>query len=61
LETTIELKKLNSDVRIIAISGGGMTDPKIYLNLASKLGAVATFTKPVNNKVLLSTIKEILS
>lgn len=61
LETIRELKKLNSDVRIIAISGGGITDPKIYLNLAAKLGAVCTFAKPVDNEILLSTIKKLLS
>jgi DNA-binding response OmpR family regulator len=61
LETIRELKKLNSDVRIIAISGGGIADPKIYLTLAAKLGAVNTFFKPVDNEILLSTIKEILS
>ena len=61
LETIRELKKLNYDVRIIAISGGGIADPKIYLTLAAKLGAVRTFTKPVDNEILLSTIKEILS
>jgi len=61
LETIRELKKLNPDVRIIAISGGGITDPKMYLDLASKFGAVRTFSKPIDNEILLSAIKEILS
>jgi DNA-binding response OmpR family regulator len=61
LETIRELKKSNPDVPIIAISGGGITDPKMYLNLASKFGAVRTFAKPVDNDILLSTIKEILA
>ncbi|MBU1387798.1 MAG: hypothetical protein KKE62_06275 [Proteobacteria bacterium] len=61
METIRELKKLNSDVRIIAISGGGITDSKIYLNLAAKLGAICTFIKNVGNEILISTIKEILS
>ena len=33
------------NVQIIAITGGGAVDPKIYLNLALKLGAVRTFAK----------------
>ena len=61
LETIRELKKLNPDVPIIAISGGGIQDPKMYLDLASKFGAIRTFAKPVDNEILLSTIKEILS
>lgn len=61
LESIRELKKIQPDVKIIAISGGGIADPKIYLDLASKFGAVRTFPKPVDNEILLSTIKEILS
>lgn len=61
LETIKELIELDSGVRIIAISGGGRADPKIYLNMAEKLGAVCTFCKPVDNEVLLSTIEELLS
>jgi len=60
LETIRDLKKLNPHVPIIAISGGGITDPKMYLDLASKFGAFRTFSKPIDNEILLSTIKEIL-
>ncbi len=51
---------MSPNVPIIAISGGGITDPKMYLNLASKFGAVRTFSKPIDNKILLSAIKELL-
>ncbi len=61
LETIRELKQINPEVQIIAISGGGITDPKMYLGLASKFGAVQTFSKPVDNKTLISAINEILS
>ncbi|MBU1387826.1 MAG: response regulator [Proteobacteria bacterium] len=61
IETIKDLKALNPDARIIAISGGGINDPKIYLNLAAKLGTICTFVKPVDNEILLSTIKKILS
>jgi YesN/AraC family two-component response regulator len=61
LETIRELKKINPDVEIIAISGGGSADPKIYLKIASNLGAIHTFTKPVDNEILLSKIKELLA
>jgi len=61
LETIEEIKILNPDVKIIGISGGGTLDPEIYLNLASKLGVDRTFAKPIDNDILLSTIKEMLS
>ena len=61
LETIRELKKSKPYVPIIAIPGGGLTDPKLYLNLALRFGAVHLFAKPIDNDILLSTIKEILS
>jgi len=61
LETIGELKELNSDVKIIAISGGGVGYPEIYLDLASGFGAVRTFLKPINNNELLSTIKDLIA
>ncbi len=61
LETIRDIKKSNPHVPIIAISGGGITNPKMYLDLASKFGAVRTFSKPIDNKILLSAVKEILS
>jgi YesN/AraC family two-component response regulator len=61
LETIRELKKIDPDVKIIALSGGGLGDPKMYLNMASTFGAVRTFNKPVDNDILISNIKEILS
>lgn len=60
LETIRELNKINPDVNIVAISGGGITDPKMYLDMALKFGAVRAFEKPIDNNLLLSTLKEIL-
>lgn len=61
LETIRELKKINPNVQIIAISGGGSNDPAMYLEFASQFGALHTFKKPIKNETLLSTIKKILS
>jgi DNA-binding NtrC family response regulator len=61
LETIKELRKLDPEVKIIAISGGGIVDPKMYLDLASKFGAIRTFAKPFDSDILLLTIKEVLS
>jgi YesN/AraC family two-component response regulator len=61
IELIREIKKINPNAQIIAISGGGITYPKLYLDLAGKFGAARTFSKPVDNAILISTIKEILS
>lgn len=61
LESIRELKKFDPDVQIIAISGGGIQTPRMYLDLASKFGAVRAFAKPIEDGILLSAIEEILS
>ncbi len=60
LETIREIRKLNTDIKIIAISGGGLMDQKMYLGMAKKFGAHHIFTKPVDNDELLSTVKRLL-
>ncbi len=61
LETIKGIKKMNPDMKIIAISGGGFIDPKTYLYMAEKFGAEKTFAKPVNNEELLLTVKNLLT
>lgn len=46
IETIIELRKLNPELKIIAISGGGRGKAGDYLQLATKLGARFTLAKP---------------
>ena len=60
IETIQELKKDFSDIKIIAISGGGRLGPQDYLHLAKMLGAQRTLTKPIELPELLKTIKELL-
>ena len=61
LEFIREIKAMDSNAQIIAISGGGTIDPQMYLDLARKFGAVRTFSKPIDNAILISAIKEILT
>ncbi len=61
IETILELKKLDPDVKIIAISGGGVTEPEMYLDLARRFGAARAFTKPVDNKTLINAVNELLA
>jgi CheY-like chemotaxis protein len=56
----IELKKEFPDVKIIAMSGGGLNKPEGYLEGAKKLGAQRTLTKPIDRDELLRTVSDTL-
>jgi DNA-binding response OmpR family regulator len=56
----IDLKKEFPDVKIIAMSGGGLNKPEGYLKGAQKLGAVCTLTKPIDREEMLKAVKDIL-
>jgi DNA-binding response OmpR family regulator len=51
-----EVKAQYSQMHIIAISGGGRSDPVGYLDLSEDLGAEISFAKPIDNEALLMTI-----
>ncbi|MCW5588792.1 MAG: response regulator [Legionellales bacterium] len=51
-----EVKESHPDLKIVAISGGGRSDPIGYLDLSEELGADISFAKPVEPKALLMTI-----
>lgn len=55
-----EVKRLHPDMEVIAISGGGRSDPIGYLDLSEELGASISFAKPVDNSALLMTIDLLL-
>ena len=56
----IELKKEFPDVKIIAMSGGGLNKPEGYLKGAQKLGAVCTLTKPIDREGMLRAVRKTL-
>jgi len=56
----IDLKKEFPDVKIIAMSGGGLNRPEGYLRGAQKLGAACTLSKPINRQELLRAVKDTL-
>lgn len=59
IETIIELKHIDPEVKIIAISGGGKIRAYDYLKMASDLGAVSVMEKPINTHDLLLKINEL--
>ena len=56
----IDLKKEFPDVKIIAMSGGGLNKPDGYLKGAKKLGAACTLTKPIDREEMLKVVKDTL-
>ena len=56
----IDLKKEFPDVKIIAMSGGGLNKPDGYLKGAKKLGASCTLTKPIDREEMLRAVRDIL-
>ena len=60
LATITELKQMDPNVSIIAMSGGGMSNETKYLQVARVMGAKKTFVKPFQMEKLLDTIEDIL-
>jgi len=61
LETIREMKRLGSDLKNIAMSGGGRVSPQNYLNSASLFGASGTLGKPFSQKQMISAVQGLLS
>ncbi|MCK5042185.1 MAG: response regulator [Sphingomonadales bacterium] len=61
METIIDIKKFNSDTKIIAISGQGWSSGVSYLEMAERLGANATISKPFTRQDLMDTVAEVMA
>lgn len=59
VEAIQQLRQSFPNVKIIAISGGGLASPDYYLKIARKLGADKTLKKPFTFPELLDTIHEL--
>ena len=60
LETIREMKRLRSDLKIIAMSGGGKVSSDNYLNTAKIFGASKILTKPFSQKQMISAVQDLL-
>ncbi len=61
LETIVDLRREFPDLKIIAISGGGLDGQNNYLNAARLCGATLTFRKPFKNQELLDAVNGLLN
>lgn len=60
IETIMTLRRLAPDLPVIAYSGGGRIGPEGYLDIARKIGAARTFTKPLVLADLLVAVRDLL-
>ena len=60
MESIMGLRGDFPGVKIIAISGGGLTGPEFYLPAAKGIGAQKTMTKPVDRKKVLEALRQLL-
>ncbi len=60
METIQELLRLKSDLKIVAISGGGRVNPLDYLKIARMMGAVEKLAKPFSGDELISVVERLI-
>jgi len=60
LETIREMKKIRSDLKIIAMSGGGKISADNYLETAKIFGASLVLEKPFSQKTMVDAVIELL-
>jgi len=59
IETILDLRRTNPELKVIAISGGGRSTPDNYLHSAKLLGADRTIRKPFTNEEILAAVTEL--
>jgi CheY-like chemotaxis protein len=61
LELIMSLRKINKEIKIIAMSGGGRSGPENYLPIAKQMGSKAVLKKPFSIELLQQTVNQILA
>lgn len=56
----VDLRRINPKVRIVAMSGGFAYDPKLYLHMATSLGADRVLRKPFQFQDLMDAVNAVL-
>ena len=60
IETIVEIREMNSEIKIIAISGGGRRGNQDFLRMAEIVGANYSLAKPFEPHDLLKILKTCL-
>lgn len=61
LDIIRQLREVDPDVKVIAISGSALSGPEDHLEAASEMGAHRVFSKPFRRAELLAAIDDVLS
>jgi CheY-like chemotaxis protein len=60
IETIVEIRQIEPEQRIVAISGGGRINKEDYLAVAAAVGATHTISKPFDAETLTELVSRIL-
>ncbi len=60
IETINDLISQYPEIKIIAMSGGGLIGAEEHLTLPKRMGVHHTFTKPVEKKKIMGAIRDLL-
>ena len=60
LKTIREMKRMQSEVKIIAMSGGGKTSAENFLETAKIFGASKIVEKPFSQQQMVTAVQELL-
>lgn len=60
LETIREMRRIKSDLKIIAMSGGGKVSADNYLQIARIFGAAKSIAKPFTQKEMVSAVQSLM-
>jgi DNA-binding response OmpR family regulator len=60
LKTILELREIDENVPVVAISGGGSIAKERYLAVAGLMENVRTLAKPFTKKEILQVVRELL-
>jgi CheY-like chemotaxis protein len=60
LETIQEFRRIDPEIKIIAMSGGGRHGPYDYLKIAKSFGARQVLAKPFSRQEILNAVEQVL-
>ncbi len=60
VEVINALREINSVIKILAVTGGGVIEPGYYANIAGSLGADMTLQKPFSLQKLLDSVDDLV-
>ncbi len=60
IETIRALRRIDPDMKIIAMSGGGQVESDVYLEAAMAFGVARVLSKPFANEELFAAVEAVL-